>query len=169
LSIDVADWYRRFAPLVLRRCRRLLREEERAVDALQDVFVQLMSHGDRLDDRAPTALLLRMATNTCLNRIREQKVRGNDTEADLLNRIAASGIDNETHSLATLVLRRLFRHEPASTRLIAVLHLVDGLTLADVAAEVGLSVSGVRWRLRELRASLEAQGAPADALPKEAS
>jgi RNA polymerase sigma-70 factor (ECF subfamily) len=34
----------------------------------------------------------------------------------------------------------------------AVLHLVDGLTLEEVAAEMGLSVSGVRKRLRTLKA-----------------
>jgi RNA polymerase sigma-70 factor (ECF subfamily) len=36
------------------------------------------------------------------------------------------------------------------------LHLLDGLTLEEVAQEVGLSVSGVRKRLRTLRAHVEA-------------
>jgi RNA polymerase sigma-70 factor (ECF subfamily) len=36
----------------------------------------------------------------------------------------------------------------------AVLHFVDGLTLEEVAAETGLSVSGVRKRLRGLRHAL---------------
>jgi RNA polymerase sigma-70 factor (ECF subfamily) len=34
----------------------------------------------------------------------------------------------------------------------AVLHYVDGMTLEQVARECGLSVSGVRKRLRALRA-----------------
>ena len=33
----------------------------------------------------------------------------------------------------------------------AVMHFVDGLTYEEVAAEVGLSVSGVRKRLRTLK------------------
>jgi RNA polymerase sigma-70 factor (ECF subfamily) len=36
----------------------------------------------------------------------------------------------------------------------AVLHYVDGLTLEQVADETGLSVSGVRKRLRQLRLTL---------------
>jgi RNA polymerase sigma-70 factor (ECF subfamily) len=36
----------------------------------------------------------------------------------------------------------------------AMLHYVDGMTLAEVADEVGMSVSGVRKRLRGLRAQL---------------
>ena len=48
-------------------------------------------------------------------------------------------------------LQDLAREKP-STRVIAVLHLVDGMTLEEVAREVGLSVSGVRKRLRMLKA-----------------
>ena len=41
-----------------------------------------------------------------------------------------------------------------STRTMAILHYVDGMTLQEVADEVGMSVSGVRKRLRGLRAEL---------------
>jgi RNA polymerase sigma-70 factor (ECF subfamily) len=37
----------------------------------------------------------------------------------------------------------------------AVLHYVDGLTLEQAASETGLSVSGVRKRLRRLRHALK--------------
>jgi RNA polymerase sigma-70 factor (ECF subfamily) len=53
-----------------------------------------------------------------------------------------------------LLLDRLFGRHPESSRTIAVLHYVDGLTLEEVADEIGMSVSGVRKRLRALRASL---------------
>ncbi len=52
------------------------------------------------------------------------------------------------------MLARLCSGEKESTRTIVVLHLLDGLTLQEVADEVGLSVSGVRKRLRVLRARL---------------
>ena len=57
------------------------------------------------------------------------------------------------------MLARLFGGEGplgASSQTIAVMHLVDGMTLEEVAAEAGMSVSGVRKRLRTLRARLEA-------------
>ena len=50
-----------------------------------------------------------------------------------------------------MLLDWLFNRHPESSRTIAVLHYVDGLTLEQVADEVGLSVSGVRKRLRKLR------------------
>lgn len=141
--------------MVLRRCRRLLGDEDQALDAMQDVFVLLLRNEARLDDAAPASLLLRMATNVCLNRIRGHGRRREDPDGELLDRIAQSD-DLESRSLARTILDRIFRRERESTRAIAVMHLVDGMTLEEVAREVGLSVSGVRKRLRTLRANVAA-------------
>ncbi len=150
MAVDVEAFYTRYGPMVLRRCRRLLKSEEEAYDAMQDVFVQVLRFEDRLDDQAPSSLLYRMATNVCLNRIRSSKRRPEDAESDMLSRIA-NAEDVEAQSMARNLLDRLFRREKPSTKTIAVLHLLDGLTLEQVAQEVGLSVSGVRKRLRILR------------------
>jgi RNA polymerase sigma-70 factor (ECF subfamily) len=49
------------------------------------------------------------------------------------------------------ILARIFSKEQESTRTIATLHYVDGMTLEETAETVGLSVSGVRKRLRTLQ------------------
>jgi len=148
--LDVELLVRRYAPMVLRRCRQLLRDEDEAMDACQDVFVRLLERRGRIDASHPSSLLYIMATNVCLNRIRDRRRHEVPTEDDELERIAAAGTQ-WAGSDARLVLDRLFRRQPASSRTMAVLHYLDGLTLEQVAAEVGLSVSGVRKRLRNLR------------------
>lgn len=159
MPIDVEGWYRRYGPMVVRRCRDLLRDEDQAMEAAQDVFVRLVRHQDRLTDEAPAGLLLRMATQVCLNILRSKRRHPEDPDEALLQRIACAR-DSEASVLARLRLQRIFRREQPSTRLIAVLHYRDGLTLEQVAREVGLSVSGVRKRLRSLRArALELEGA----------
>jgi RNA polymerase sigma-70 factor (ECF subfamily) len=55
---------------------------------------------------------------------------------------------------ARLLLDWLFGRQPESSRTIAVLHYVDGLTHEEVARRTQLSVSGVRKRLRKLRQTL---------------
>jgi RNA polymerase sigma-70 factor (ECF subfamily) len=144
--------------MVLRRCRRLLRDEAKAVDAMHDVFVELLRRKDTLDARSPAGLLLTTATHVCLNRLRTMRRKPEDREDDMLFQIAAmSDAPNaERRSLAGRILDRLFAGQPESTRLIAVLHYVDRLTFEEVAAEVGMSVSGVRKRLRTLRERLPA-------------
>ena len=159
MGLDVEGSYLRYGPLVLRRCRRLLRHDARAQDAMQDVFVSLLRHEARLDGSALSALLLRMATNVCLNKLRTERRHPEDRDDELLQRIAAADDDDaESSAVARNLLAKLFRADDplaASTRTIATMHLVDRLTLEEVAREAGLSVSGVRKRLRTLRGRLQ--------------
>ena len=154
MAIDIENYYRRYGPMVLRRCRSLLRNEDQAMDAMHDTFVELLKARERLEPEAPSSLLFRMATNICLNRIRAARRRPEDANTELINRLASIE-ETEFRFSAQNLLDRLFAREKPSTRTIAVLHLLDGLTLEEVAREVGLSVSGVRKRLRSLRANLE--------------
>ena len=155
MQIDVEAFYRRYGPMVLRRCRRLLGDDEKAWDAMQDVFVQLLRYEASLDDVAPSSLLFRIATNICLNRLRSQSRRREDQSDTLIDEIARVA-DDEPRSAARLFLARLFGPalEDTSTAAMAVMHWVDGMTHEEVAHEVGLSVSGVRKRLRQLQAKL---------------
>ncbi len=140
--------------MIMRRCRQMLENEDEALDVMQDVFVQLLRRRDRLDLDRPSSLLYRIATNLCLNRIRDRQRHGETSEEDLLHRIA----DMETPEAgveARSLLARLFSRHRESTRIIAMLHYLDGMTLEETAREVGMSVSGVRKRLRGLQASLE--------------
>jgi RNA polymerase sigma-70 factor (ECF subfamily) len=141
--------------MVLRRCRKLLGNEQEARDAMHDVFVQVLSHKGRLADRAPSSLLYRIATNVCLNRLRSRRRRPEDGDPELLAEIAAH-TDPAARSAARSALDLLFRHEPDNTAVIAVLHLYDNMTLQEVADEIGMSVSGVRKRLEKLRSRLHA-------------
>ena len=155
MAIDVEGLYRAHGPMVYRRCLRLLRDEGKALDAMHDVFVEMIRHRARLDDRAPAMLLLRTATNVCLNRLRTERRHPEDRDEQLLLSIAHESDETPaSRAIARRFIQRVFRGEPVSTGLIAVLHYVDRLTLEEVAGEVGLSVSGVRKRLRELKARL---------------
>jgi RNA polymerase sigma-70 factor (ECF subfamily) len=144
--------------MVLRRCRALLQDDAQAQDAMQDVFVALLRNHDRLTDEAPAALLLRVATNTCLNRLRSQRCHAEDADDDRLQRIAdTADVEGERRTLARDLLAKLFRADDplaASSQTISVMYLVDGMTLEEVARNAGMSVSGVRKRLRSVRARL---------------
>ena len=156
MAIQTETYYRTYGPMVLRRCRSLLRDEDQARDAMHDVFVQLLVHQDRLDDHAPSSLLYRIATNVCLNRIRSRRDAARDGD-DVLLRIADAGAEVDRLG-ARSILRRLFGAEEESSAAMAVMHLLDGMTLDEVATEVGMSVSGVRKRLRRLRTSVAELG-----------
>jgi RNA polymerase sigma-70 factor (ECF subfamily) len=148
MAIDVEAAYRAHGPMVLRRCRNLLKDEALAEDAMHEVFVLLVRNHQRLDERAPVSLLFRMATNVCLNRIRSKK--RHPTHGDDLLETIANLDDPENEVGRRRLLDRIFGRVPQSTRTMATLHYVDGMTLREVADHCEMSVSGVRKRLSGL-------------------
>jgi len=151
VAIDVKDMYSRLGPMVLRRCQRLLGDKEEAADAMHDVFVQLVRRQEKLTADAPPSLLYKMATDICLNRLRTRRRRPETPNGRLLQFIASSDEMDKLMEQRSL-LGQIFKQEQSSTRTIAVLHYVDRMTLQEVARVVGMSVSGVRKRLRLLKA-----------------
>ncbi len=160
MALDIEGLYLRYGPMVLRRCRSILRDATAAEDVAQEVFVSALRFEGRLSDEAPGALLLRIATNLSLNRLRGNRRRPEDGDPDLMARIAGAGDGEagaESRAVARNLLAKLFRPDDplaASTQTLAFMHLVDGMTLEEVAREARLSVSGVRKRLRTLRGRL---------------
>src|SRR5262244_506131 len=67
-SEEVAEAYRRYGSLVLRRCRRILRDPAAGEDALQEVFVRLMRYGRAFHQANSKVLwLYRVADRCCFD------------------------------------------------------------------------------------------------------
>lgn len=148
--MDIEQIYRKFGPMVNRRCIRLLGNQQEAYEVTQDVFVQLIRREKNLDLSTPSSLLYKIATDLCLNKLRTRKRKPETYDDVLLNSIAT---DDDIESLVQnrSLLDRIFSREPKSTRVIAVLHYVDKMTLEEVAKVMNMSVSGIRKRLRILK------------------
>ncbi len=148
---DFDRLYGTFGPMVLRRCRFLLKDEERALDAMQDTFVRIIERREKLSG-ACASLFYTVATTVCLNRIRSERLRSGPQIDHLLSGIADSiSARHEDLVDAEIVLQGIFSNVPETTKTIACLHYLDGLTLEETAREVGMSVSGIRKRLATLK------------------
>lgn len=152
-DLTVEEMWERYGGLVLRRCRQLLGNEDDAMDVSQDVFLQVVRRRNGRGIEFPSSYLYHAATNLSLNRIRDARRRESATYDSRLVEIAKVEDSSGTVE-ARSILGRIFALQRPSSRLIAVLHFVDGLTLEQVAREVGMSVSGVRKRIRALRQTL---------------
>lgn len=148
---DFDSLYRQYGPMVLRRCRYLLKNEEKALDAMQDVFVRLIERKEKISNVC-SSLLFTMATNVCLNKLRADKLRSGpefDVIAEMVEDINSSTGEQEIET--TLLLECIFSERDSKDRQIAILHYVDGYTLEETASLTGMSVSGVRKRLNKLK------------------
>jgi len=71
---EIAALYRTWGPTIYRRCLRLLRDQADAADAVQEVFLKLLSGMGRYDERGRVLnLIYRIATNHCLNMLRDRR------------------------------------------------------------------------------------------------
>lgn len=148
---DFAELYQKFAPMVLRRCRAILKDEEKALDAMQDVFLRIIESKTKIKD-ACASLFYVTATRICLNKIRSDRLRSgpdfeliSETIADDFSEVDRNKIE------AGIILESIFSGRDQKDALIATLHFVDCLTLEETAEEVGMSLSGVRKRISELK------------------
>jgi RNA polymerase sigma-70 factor (ECF subfamily) len=138
--------------MVQRRCRSILRNEEDAMDATQEVFAHLIRSGETMHDRFPSSLLWRMATNECLNRIRGKHV---DAGGDALDAVADIASDRGFEAVeVAMTLDQLLAAETEESRSLLYMYHVDTMTLAEIASVLHLSISGVRKRLMTIEARL---------------
>lgn len=129
--------YRRFGPAIYARCYSILQNRAAAEDATQETFLRVFSHLENAPD-AEEALrwIYRIATNYCLNELRNQKTRAGAIES-----IAHLGpvTQPEGRLLDRDLGRRLASVAPEAISAAAWLHLVDGMDQAEVARTLGVS------------------------------
>lgn len=131
----------------------MLQDEDNAYDALQEVFIRLINNKDRLTNTHPSSLLFRIATNICLNMLQSDKRFIKAKENILLD--IRSREDIESKFITEEILDHIFSNEKETTRIIAVMYYIDKMTLAKIASEVGLSLSGVKKRLNKLKETIK--------------
>jgi len=151
MSIDVAAWYEKYGPMVIRRCRRILGNGEDALDAVHDVFVNLLKGQLRLHGQFPSSLLYTMATNVCLNKLRKKKwenAKNFSGEEEHLFFSADEGFDQVE---AKMLLEEILRDESDMNRTIYYMYHADGMTLREIGEAIDLSISGVRKRLEAFK------------------
>jgi RNA polymerase sigma-70 factor (ECF subfamily) len=131
--------------VVYRRCLRLLRDGDAAADATQEVFVQLVRNMKALEDRA-TVLpwIYRVATNHCLNALRDARRRGTNAREEDPPEVVIGGADGLP---GRQLAQRVLSHFDTETQAIAVGVLVDGMGHEEVAGVLGISRRTVHRKL----------------------
>jgi RNA polymerase sigma factor (sigma-70 family) len=133
----VLRMYREHGDVVLRRARKLLGSDEEAHEALQEIFMSLLSNPRQFDGRsAVTTFLYSVATHHCLNRIRDRKIRLRLLDDNLRPLLAVSEAARAERIAAA---RQLLQQVPADLALAAVHYYVDEMTQDEIAEVMGCS------------------------------
>jgi RNA polymerase sigma-70 factor, ECF subfamily len=143
------------ADQAFRIARAMLGDESDARDATQDAFVSAWCELPRLRDPEQfDAWLRRIVVNACRARIRVRK-RIREIRLDVTIDPAAPGPGLSEQLGATDMLARAFDRLDGNKRAILVLHHLDGSSVAEIAASMGIPIGTVKWRLHDAREALQ--------------
>ncbi|MFO0726982.1 MAG: sigma-70 family RNA polymerase sigma factor [Myxococcota bacterium] len=151
---EVALLYLRYGAAVLRRCRYLLREDEQAKDAAQEVFVRILRARDQLRSEAvPISWVLKIATNHCLNLLAAKNARWHERfrAAETL-RLEVLDAEVDARVERAELVRQLLGKLDAETQAVAIHYYVDEMTQEEIGAALGRSLPTVRKRLEKFLA-----------------
>jgi RNA polymerase sigma-70 factor, ECF subfamily len=134
--------YDSFGPMVLRRARAMLTDEQAAWDATQEVFLKVLSALPQFrQESSPVTWLYRATTNHCLNLLRERARRG---EGEMTEDLGESHLPRHEERLT--LIKVLNRVQP-ELREIAVYYYLDQMSQDEIATLTGLSRRTVGNRL----------------------
>ena len=148
-------------PAVYSTAVRLARNEENAKDLTQETLIKAYQAYDRFDGRNLKAWLLRILTNTFINRVR-QASRSPDSMS-IEDNIEAQQIPSPEPLPLDRVLAQTLDHEvekalaslPEEYRVAVVLSDIEGLSYQQIAEALDIPVGTVRSRLARGRALLK--------------
>jgi RNA polymerase sigma-70 factor (ECF subfamily) len=145
--------YRRYGAAVYARCRRLLRDEDAAQDAAQEVFCRIQRHLARVPDAADALpWIYRVTSNYCFNQLRDGRRRRQLPKRIEGAQSAIADLTEQTHA------RWLMQRLPEKLRKVAWLHHVEGHDQQEVADLVGVSRRTVLYRLADFQQTAIALG-----------
>lgn len=140
--------YRRYGPYIYARCVRLLGDRVAAEDATQETFMRVHRHLAKAPDASQAlAWIYRIATNYCLNEIRDRRLRPQasaEADGELAEPI---GVELAEVLANRDAVARIIRRSPEKLRAPAWLHYIDGLDQGEVARVLGISRRSVTNRL----------------------
>ena len=145
----IAEAWRRFAPMVLAAAERALGSKSEAQDVAQEVFCRLFRRAGTL--REPDALrsfVFSFAVRVLKSELRTKKARAwlSFHRPETLVELGVGTLDVEARDL----LRRfygLLDRLSSQDRIVFALRHLESMTIEEVAATMGLSVSTVKRRL----------------------
>ncbi|MGQ0721204.1 MAG: RNA polymerase sigma factor [Candidatus Eiseniibacteriota bacterium] len=142
---------------------RLMGNSQDAEEVLQDTFVQVYRNLGRFEERSRfSTWVYRIATNEALMRLRRARrtrevfledALGRDSEnpAESIRDFSRSALEEVEERELLDILQRLLAEMPEEHRAVFAMRDIDGLTNAEVADVLEISVGAVKSRLHRAR------------------
>jgi RNA polymerase sigma-70 factor (ECF subfamily) len=163
-AVTVTEAYRRYAPLLKRKCVRALANEAEAEEVTQETFIRLWRSGmAQRPANEVVAWLYRVSTRLIIDHLRQRQRRQPvAVSAEMEASVAHPAPTIEALLHVREQLQALAQAVPAEELEVVLLHRLDGLTQVEIGEVTGMSDRTVRRILTRLEQRVDAlQGEPA--------
>ena len=143
------ELYEKYGATVYRRCVYLLRNDEDARDAMQDVFIKVGKNlAEFRGEASPLTWMTRIATNHCLNLIRARKAAWHDQFKRFVEHKAQENGPSQRLVDRTQFVQMVMALCDDDVQEAAIYYFVDEMTQEEVSQVMGISVPTLRTRMR---------------------
>lgn len=158
-SVDVAALATEYSPILYRVAFSVLRNAVDAEDAVQETFLRVLRHREKLGEiQNMRVWLVRIAWNMALDRKRRQKAMPlEDEAAQLMDAVASGELRADAALIAAQGQARILQAIdclPRKEREVLLLSAMEELATAEIAAVLSVTESSVRSRLFRARQRL---------------
>ena len=133
---------------------RILRNQEEAEDAVQEVFIKLWNMGDKLNDyRSIEALATTMTKNYCIDQVRKQKNIFFDQTAshEYIPSASASPLELMERKEDDSIIGNIINDMPDIYKLVIHLRDIEGFTFEEISEKTDQNINTVRVTLSRAR------------------
>ncbi len=160
----IEQLYTQYASWIFNRARSIVKDEQLAWEAVQDVFIKVLESGDSFrGDSSPWTWLYRITTNHCLNMIRSQKA--GDRALDGLEREQLRLSHDPQDPVYDVLMNRdwfvkLMADEDGVTQRIVLAYYFDELSQEEIVDLLKISRKTVYKRLKKFMERARAKLGP---------
>jgi RNA polymerase sigma factor (sigma-70 family) len=133
---------------------RILRSQEEAEDAVQEVFIKLWKMGEKLGEYTSIeALTTTMTKNYCIDQIRKRKYNFQQEFLNQENKYATtlSPLEELEGRESNEIIHTIIDRLPEGYRLVIQLREIDDLSYEEIAEKTGQNINALRVALSRAR------------------
>jgi len=133
---------------------RILRNQEEAEDAVQEVFIKLWNLGKKLDEyKSIVALATTMIKNFCIDQIRKKKhfIQDENEERDIQNADNNSPFELMQSRESENILLQIIDQLPDIYKNIVILREIDDLSYEEISLQTEQNINTIRVTISRAR------------------